>query len=245
MKFLSALFALPALLLAATAHADSTVVFNEIMYHPNATNEAQLEWVELHNQMAVDMDLSGWTLGGGVQFTFAEGTVLGGGKYLVIGGSPATLMAATGLTNVLGPFAGQLSNNGDTLELRNNNQRLMDSVSYGTSGDWPVGPDGGGVSLAKFNQDAASGLAANWRSSTQTGGTPGAKNFPVVTTTISSNATLLINSTWKYDASGNDLGTAWRALAYDDSAWLSGLGVFFVSTTPAASRPLLKSVVMG
>ena len=80
--------------------------------------EAQLEWIELHNLMAVDMDLSGWTLGGGVQFTFAEGTVLGGGKYLVIGGSPATLMAATGLTNVFGPFTGQLSNNGDTLELR-------------------------------------------------------------------------------------------------------------------------------
>ena len=47
------------------------------MYHPNATNEAQLEWVELHNQMAVDMDISGWSLAGGVKFTFAEGTVIG------------------------------------------------------------------------------------------------------------------------------------------------------------------------
>src|SRR5437868_3807602 len=35
--------------------ADPAVVFNEIMYHP-ATNEANLEWVELYNQMAVDMD---------------------------------------------------------------------------------------------------------------------------------------------------------------------------------------------
>jgi alkaline phosphatase/fibronectin type 3 domain-containing protein len=29
-------------------------------------------------------------------------------------------------------------------------------------------------------------------------------------------------ATWKYEASGTDLGTAWRAPGYDDSAWLSG-----------------------
>src|ERR1051326_908988 len=51
--------------------ADSVVVFNEIMYHP-ATNEPALEWLELHNQMAVNMDLSGWSLDGGVQFKFPE-----------------------------------------------------------------------------------------------------------------------------------------------------------------------------
>ena len=58
--------------------ADSTVVFNEIMYHP-ATNEASLEWVELHNQMAVDMDISNWSLQGSITYKFAEGTVLAGG----------------------------------------------------------------------------------------------------------------------------------------------------------------------
>src|SRR6185503_15631588 len=96
--------------------ADSTVVFNEVMYHPNATNEASLEWVELYNQMAVDMDLSGWSLAGGAQFTFPEGTVLGGGRYLLVASSPATLTALTGAADVLGPFIGRLSNDGDTLE---------------------------------------------------------------------------------------------------------------------------------
>ena len=52
---------------------DSTVVFNEIMFHP-ADNEA-LEFIELHNQMAVDMDVSKWELSGGVNFEFPEGTV--------------------------------------------------------------------------------------------------------------------------------------------------------------------------
>ena len=52
--FLLSLFVWPVLALA-----DSVVVFNEVHYHP-AEREAELEWVELHNQMAVDVDLSGW-----------------------------------------------------------------------------------------------------------------------------------------------------------------------------------------
>src|SRR5438132_9387449 len=126
----------PVFLLVCRAVADSTVVFNEIMYHP-ATNEPLLEWVELHNQMAVDMDLSGWSIAGGIDFKFAEGAILSGGGYLVVASSPADLMAATGLNNVYGPFTGRLSNSGDTLRLLNKDQRLMDRVSYGVDGDWP------------------------------------------------------------------------------------------------------------
>ena len=97
--------------LASTLHADSTVVFNEIMYHP-PTNEALHEWVELYNQQAVDMDLSGWSLANGISFQFAEGTILPGGGRLVVASSPATLKAVTGLTNIYGPFSGRLSNAG-------------------------------------------------------------------------------------------------------------------------------------
>src|SRR6266850_8080443 len=146
---------------ARFAHADSTVVFNEIMYHPQ-TNEAQLEWVELYNQMAVDMDISGWYLTNGIEYKFAEGTVVPGGGFLVIASSPTNLTAATGATNVFGPFTGRLANGGETLELRNNNNRLMDSVSYGVDGDWPVGPDGAGVALAKRNPDLGSADPRNW-----------------------------------------------------------------------------------
>src|SRR5689334_13448142 len=86
--------------------ADSTVVFNEIMYHPKVATEASFEWVELYNQMSVDIDLSGWSLANAVDFTFPAGTVLGGGKYLVVAGNPDALKTATGLPLVFGPFAG-------------------------------------------------------------------------------------------------------------------------------------------
>src|SRR3954454_1471770 len=76
--------------LASAFAADSVVVFNEIHYHP-VTNETASEWVELHNQMAVDIDLSAWSLTGSIGFTFTEGTIIPGGGYLVIASNPGTL----------------------------------------------------------------------------------------------------------------------------------------------------------
>jgi len=205
--------------------ADSVVVFNEIMYHP-ATNEPALEWVELHNQMAVDVDLSGWSLAGGIDFKFAEGAVIQGGGYLVVALSPADLEAATGLTNALGPFSGRLSNSGEKLELYNNNGRLMDSVNYDVEGDWPVAPDGSGVSLAKADEDTDSGSAANWRVSAFVGGTPGRRNFPLEPFETTTSTPILLEDSWKYDASGNDPGAGWREESFDDSGWSSGNALF-------------------
>src|SRR5438034_5662697 len=97
--------------------ADSIVVFNEIHYHP-ATNETANEWVELHNQMAIDIDLSAWLLTGSIGFTFAEGTIIPGHGYLVIASDPGTLRTNAGITNVVGPFTGQLNNSSGTVRLR-------------------------------------------------------------------------------------------------------------------------------
>ena len=49
---------------------DSTVVFNEVMYNPPGIDtDDSLEWIELYNQLAVNMDVSEWELEGGVDFT--------------------------------------------------------------------------------------------------------------------------------------------------------------------------------
>jgi hypothetical protein len=195
------------------------------MYHPPAS-EPPLEWVELHNPMAVDVDMSGWKLGGGIQFKFNEGTVIRGGGYLVVAASPTDLMASSTATNVLGPFTGKLSNAGDKLELRNNNDRLMDEMTYGVEGDWPVGPDGSGVSLAKRDEEAASGPSRNWTISAAVGGTPGRVNFSETRYEIAFTTPLLMGGSWKCDASGNDLGVEWRQTDYDDSTWASGRALF-------------------
>jgi hypothetical protein len=76
LRALAVLVVLAAASRAGRVAADSTVVFNEIHYHP-ATAEADSEWLELHNQMSVSMDLSRWRISGGVQFV-----VSGGNRHL-------------------------------------------------------------------------------------------------------------------------------------------------------------------
>src|SRR5437773_3554197 len=160
-----------------TTAADSVVAFNEIMYHPDAGNST-LEWVELYNEMSVDIELSNWRIEGGIEFRFPTNTILAAGNYLVVAADPAALQTARGVTNVFGPFTKHLSNSGDTLRLRNHNGRMMDELSYGDGDPWPVASDGSGASLAKRDKFSASSPAANWRASARAGGTPGRANFP-------------------------------------------------------------------
>src|SRR4051794_33284552 len=108
----------------APMRADTSVVFNEIMYHP-ATNEPALEWVELYSQMAVDIDMSGWSLDGDIHYSFPAGFIGHGGSFLVVASSPTNLAQATGLTNILGPFSNRLSNKSGTIQLRNNYGRVV------------------------------------------------------------------------------------------------------------------------
>lgn len=213
-----------------TVFADAVVVFNEIMYHP-ATNETGLEWLELHNQMAVNVDLSGWSISGGIDYSFPEGTVITGNGYLVVALSPSDLQTATGITNLVGPYTGRLSNSGDTLKLRNKNKRIMDSISYGVDGQWPCAPDGSGVSLSKYNEDGASDTATNWTMSSLVGGTPGKQNFSTKTFETTSSTPVTSMGTWRYLASDATPTSDWKNNGFDDSSWTSASSPFVAGET--------------
>ncbi|MES2707313.1 MAG: lamin tail domain-containing protein [Verrucomicrobiota bacterium] len=172
------LLCVPLLLsLLASARADSVVVFNEIMYHPDTAGEPAGEWVELRNQMGVDVDISHWRLADAVDYTFPAGTVIPAGGLLVVAEIPSGLTAA-GVTGAMGPWSGKLNNSGEKIELRNNNSRVMDEAEYNNRGGWPVAADGGGPSLARKAKFLNGEKAASWASSRKSGGTPGADNFP-------------------------------------------------------------------
>lgn len=160
-------------MLEARIVLDSTLVFNEIQYH-SAADQNGLEWIEFHNQLAVDLDVSRWRLAGGADFAFPEGTTAPGGGFLVIANDPSEMLAQTGYSGALGPFTGQLSNGGEELWLLNNNDRHMDRLNYNDTGDWTSGPDGSGFTLVKDDLLHTSGLPAHWITSTTRGGTPGA-----------------------------------------------------------------------
>ncbi len=157
--------------------SDSVVVVNEIMYHPVA---GAPEWIELYNQMGIDIDMSGWSLEGAVDYSFADGTIIQSGSYLVVASDPAALsMQAAAGAQILGPFAGKLANNGETIRLVNNSGRLLNRVEYGNDGEWPVAANGSGVSLARIEPMRGTDGTENWTWSDQVGGTPGIVNFSV------------------------------------------------------------------
>ena len=130
---------------------DTIVVFNEVQYHPAGSDDPSLEFVEVYNQNAVDIDLSGWRISGEIDYDFPDGTVISGGEYLVIAANPTALETDSGGTGFLGPFTGTLSNNSATLRIRNNNNRIMDEFTYDDRSPWPLGADGSGATLSKLN----------------------------------------------------------------------------------------------
>jgi hypothetical protein len=52
----------------------------------------------------------------------------------------------------------------------------------------------------------------------------------------------LTSSFWKYDQSGNNYGTSWKEIAFDDSAWPSGRSLLALEDNPAIT-PLTNTVL--
>ncbi|MDA0812375.1 MAG: lamin tail domain-containing protein, partial [Verrucomicrobia bacterium] len=218
--------------------SDSVVVFNEVHYHSAYDKDSELEWIELHNQMAVDVDLSAWRIDGGIQFDFALDTVIPGGGYVVVARNPQALQAATGFPGALGPFTGSLANGGEELVLYNHNRlqpnaelegrRVMDRLAYTDNAPWPVASDGSGVTLAKRDPDTGSKQPENWTWSSQMGGTPGAENFPAADSVpLDIIRVLEVDANWRYNQAGENFDASWAGAPHPDGGnWSTGPGAF-------------------
>ncbi len=225
--------------LSATAK-DSAVVINEVMYHPPDSAPAA-EWVELRCLHGVDVDISGWELKGGINYTFPLGTIIKGRSFLVVAENPSNVPGAA----ALGPWVGRLSNGGESLRLVNNSGREMDRLEYSDDGDWPVAPDGSGATLARKDQTSADDGPAAWISSNQVGGTPGTSNFLDAESTAAVFTVLPIDaSNWKYQDTNAAPAADWKTGTYDDAAWGTGRALFYHGTAQIAA-PVPPTVILS
>lgn len=163
------------------------VVINEICYNPGGEGGG-MEFVELHNRGSQPADLGGWRFTAGIGFTFAPGTSLAAGGYLVVASDAAGLRAAhPGLTaaNCVGDYQGALANGGETLVLARPLELLATNLTgqitthrvfapvaeaaYADGGRWGEWSDGGGSSLELIDPAADPTLAANWADSDESG----------------------------------------------------------------------------
>ncbi|HTD66093.1 MAG TPA: CotH kinase family protein, partial [Candidatus Limnocylindria bacterium] len=153
----------------------------EIMYHPappplGSTNTAgDFEFIEVKNISGMPLDVTGYHLTGGVEFTFPA-TVLTAGQSAVIVKNIAAFQSRYGTSlTILGTFTGNLSDTGDHLVLQGSLLEPIQDFSF--SDDWNRVTDGLGFSLVVVNENAPLanyGLATNWRASSALGGSPGA-----------------------------------------------------------------------
>jgi hypothetical protein len=140
------------------------VVINEIHYDPHIATE-QVEFIELHNTGLSAVDLSGWRIDEGVDFTFPSGASIAAGGYLVVTQNAADFQAKFGFA----PFGqwetgDRLSNEGETIELRSATNELIDTVTYKLGFPWPTTGDFGS-SLELINPSLDNDLGGSWRSS--------------------------------------------------------------------------------
>jgi hypothetical protein len=179
-----------------SANADpkvGPVVFKEIMYNPDwpdggsYTNE-QYEYIELYNISTESVNLQGWKFTNGIDFTFPEDTTVtmpAGGYILVVREPDAFELRypSVDVEKIFGPYEGQLSNAGESLELgmpngdTNSNEELyyirIDRVNYSDGSHpedcpggvdlWPPEADGEGLSLHRIVVDNYGNDPDNWR----------------------------------------------------------------------------------
>jgi hypothetical protein len=159
------------------------VVLNEIMYHP-ISEDADDEFVEIHNRSGQPVDLSGWRMEDGVSFTFPAGASIAAGGHIVVGRSVERLRSnhpGLNAANSYGDWSGSLRNSGERLALTKPDVILstnsvgqvtsdtihivVSEVSYGDAGRWGQWSDGGGSSMELIDPKADATRASSWADS--------------------------------------------------------------------------------
>ncbi len=176
--------ALLALLLPLSLRAD--IVINEIHYDPEPKTELA-EFIELYNTGGESVDLSGYAFTNGFDFTFPEGSTIDAQAYLILAQNAQGYNGKFGSIFVgglraAGEFeAGNLSNDGERIVLRNPLGEVVDEVNYQANFPWPTAPqgepiqaNGDGVSMELLHPELDNNLGGSWRAGTKP--TPGKEN---------------------------------------------------------------------
>ena len=94
-------------------------MITEIMYHPVAgTNDANdLEFIELKNTSATEIDLSGIRFTNGIAYAFPLGKKLGAGKFVVLAASPDVFAIRYPGVQIDGVYTNKLDDAGERIDL--------------------------------------------------------------------------------------------------------------------------------
>lgn len=152
----------------------------ELMYNPQDPN---LEFIELQNVGTEAINLNWVTFDRGITHTFDDVDVAPNGFVLLVNNKPRFESAYTipAGVPVIQWTSGQLSNSGETIQLRDAAGAVVQSFAYKDS--WYPQTDGDGFSLTMLNPTSADltlwSQKTGWAPSTYTGGSPGRTDAPL------------------------------------------------------------------
>ena len=205
---MSPVFTRTLVFIAAALSLQAQVVINEINYDPSDVTKA-LEFIELHNAGASPVNVSGWRIENGVEFTIPASTTIAAGGYLVVAENLAAFQTRYGFTP-LGPWVGGLSNSGERIQLKNSSAVVVDEVNYGVGFPWPTSAHGVGPTAELIHPSLDNDLGGSWRSS------------------VTTPETLIFargSSGWSYRPGSSEASSpidAWRSTAFvQDGTWLT------------------------
>ncbi len=159
------------------------VVISELMYNPPGTvtvggEDVENEYIEITNRGSQTVDLLGWHIGDGIRYAFPAGAILAPGGRLVIAKDPASAQTQYGISGVLGPYDGQLDNDGERIEIRDAADGLVCEVEYDDDAPWPIGGDDDGRSIELTDLSKNGNVGRFWMPSSRIQGSPGMANSP-------------------------------------------------------------------
>jgi hypothetical protein len=154
------------------------IVINEI----NFTSDDEYntaDWVELYNAANYTIDLSDFVLTDSKasnNFYFPQGSFLYPNSYLVVCEDLDRFsIVHLKIKNVIGNFSFGFSINGDIVQLKDNDNNIIDQVKYESKSPWPVISSEKAATLALIKPDYDNNIYKSWKIS-DLGGTPGAPN---------------------------------------------------------------------
>ncbi len=141
------------------------ITITELNYNSNNDLESG-DWIEIHNNGMIDLDISGWTIhdaNPANEYEVPMGVVLNANEYLVLANDPEKFsLIYPAVTNMIGGFNFNFSNTGDQISITSLNLVNVFSFAYTDSLPWPRGADGTGRTLELIDLAADINDPANW-----------------------------------------------------------------------------------
>ncbi len=134
--------------LGTCSYARASVSINEIAWMGTSISSTN-EWIELFNDSAESVDLSGWkiiTVDGGLTINLS-GSISAQGFYLIERTDDDTLPTIT--ADLVAPFGSGLSNSGEDIVLKDSTGNTVDTLSF--SSGWPGGDNTTKETMQKSN----------------------------------------------------------------------------------------------